>query len=299
MAYNNIINALQDYGDEEDAWRMGEVMKQKAGGRPGRAQELYYQNIDQMTWNLLAWRASNIADMEAHGGEGSGTSQVGPILADNAARLHDTQAAELDLQTSQGADNDVNTIAMTHFVHGYLALESGYYSRAASEMEAFGVSFANPVISTNYPGFNCWIAPAEEMAGHPDKADAALKAGGHFVDCWRFRADILDHRGDWIGAQTAYAAAVGLAPDLPAAWYSWGLALARHGQLAAAQAKFAAANQRGPHWADPLKAWGDALAVQSRWKDAEAKYDQALAYAPAWSALRAARARALARTKQA
>ena len=42
-----------------------------------------------------------------------------------------------------------------------------------------------------------------------------------------------------------------------------------------------------------------ALAGQGRWKDAEAKYDQALGYAPAWSALRAARARALAKTKQA
>jgi tetratricopeptide (TPR) repeat protein len=299
VAYNNVINALQDYGDEEGAWRVGEAMKAKAGGRPGRAPELYYQNIDQMVWNLQALRASNIADMEAHGGVGSGTSQLGPILADNAARLHDAQGAELSLQTSQGANKDVNTIAMTHFVHGYLALENGDFSRAASEMEAFGVSFANPVISTNYPGFNCWIAPAEEMAGHPDKADAALKAGGHFVDCWRFRGDILDHRGDWAGAQKAYAAAVGLAPDLPAAWYSWGLALARHGQLAAAQAKFAAANQRGPHWADPLKAWGDALAAQGRWKEAESKYDQALAYAPAWSALRAARARTLAKTKQA
>jgi tetratricopeptide (TPR) repeat protein len=166
-------------------------------------------------------------------------------------------------------------------------------------MEAFGAGYANPVVSSNYPGYGCWIAPAEEMAGHPDKADAALKAGGHFVDCWRFRGDILDHRGDWAGAQRAYAAAVGLAPDLPAAWYSWGQALARHGQFAAAQAKFAGANQRGPHWADPLKAWGDALAGQGRWKDAEAKYDQALGYAPAWSALRAARARALAKTKQA
>jgi tetratricopeptide (TPR) repeat protein len=137
------------------------------------------------------------------------------------------------------------------------------------------------------------------MAGHPDKADAALKAGGHFVDCWRFRGDILDHRGDWAGAQKAYAAAVGLAPDLPAAWYSWGLGLARHGQRAAAQAKFAAANERGPHWADPLKAWGDALAAQGRWKEARAKYDQALAYAPLWRALRAARALALAKTKEA
>ena len=52
--------------------------------------------------------------------------------------------------------------------------------------------------------------------------------------------------------QKAYAAAVTLAPDLPAGYYSWGVALARHGDLAGAEAKLKAANQRGPHWADPL-----------------------------------------------
>jgi tetratricopeptide (TPR) repeat protein len=299
IAYNNVINALWILGDEEAAWRVGEVMRKKAGGRPGRAPEIYYQNPDQMTWNLQAARASMVADMQASGGVGTGVTQDGPFLAIVDAWTHDPVAAEFDLQTLQGASDDPSLIAITHFVRGDLALERGQFVQAAGEMEAFGAGYANPVVSSNYPGYGCWIAPAEEMAGHPDKADAALKAGGHFVDCWRFRGDILDHRGDWAGAQRAYAAAVGLAPDLPAAWYSWGQALARHGQFAAAQAKFAGANQRGPHWADPLKAWGDALAAQGRWKDAEAKYDQALGYAPAWSALRAARARALAKTKQA
>jgi tetratricopeptide (TPR) repeat protein len=156
-------------------------------------------------------------------------------------------------------------------------------------MEAFGAAFANPIVSSNYPGYNCWIAPAEEMAGHPDKADAALKAGGHFVDCYRFRGDILDHRGDWAGAQRAYAQAVAIAPDLPAGDYSWGVALARHGDLAGAVAKLQTANQRGPHWADPLKAWGDILVRQGKRREALARYDEALKYAPAWVELRRAR----------
>jgi hypothetical protein len=42
----------------------------------------------------------------------------------------------------------------------------------------------------------------------------------------------------------AYAEAVALAPDLPAAYYSWGVALARHGDLAGAVAKLELANQR-------------------------------------------------------
>ena len=156
-------------------------------------------------------------------------------------------------------------------------------------MEVFGTGYANPVMSSNYPGYNCWIAPAEEMAGRPDKADAALKAGGHFVDCYRFRGDILDHRGDWPGARKAYAAAFALAPALPAGHYSFGLALARHGELNAAQIEYAAAHRRGPHWADPLKAWGDALAAQGLWRNAIAKYAQAAEYAPTLAALRLAR----------
>src|SRR5207302_8811143 len=109
---------------------------------------------------------------------------------------------------------------------------------AAAEMEPFGAAYANPAIAGELPGLNCWVAPAEEMAGRPDKADAAIKAGGRYVDCYRFRADILDHRGDWLGAGKAYAEAGGLAPDLPAGYYSWGLALARHGDLNGAIAKY-------------------------------------------------------------
>ena len=191
------------------------------------------------------------------------------------------------------ADKDPFTIALTHFVHGWSALDAGGGTRAAGEMEAFARMAADPAVGLQVPGYACWLAPAEEMAGHPDKADAALKAAGRFVDCYRFRADILDHRGDWPGAQRAYADAVALAPDLPAAYYSWGLALARHGDLNGALAKYAAANARGPHWADPLKAWGDALATQGRWAEADAKYAQAAPFAPKWKALHLAWAVAL------
>jgi tetratricopeptide (TPR) repeat protein len=178
---------------------------------------------------------------------------------------------------------------MIHFVRGRLALAAGNVALATTEMEAFGVAYANPAVAAQIPGYACWIALAEEAAGHPDKADAVLKSGGTFVDCYRFRGDILEGRGDWAGAQQAYADAVALAPDLPAAYYSWGVALARHGDLAGAEAKLKDANLRGPHWADPLKAWGDVLIKQGRRKEALGKYDDALKFAPAWAALKAAR----------
>ncbi|HEX4096725.1 MAG TPA: tetratricopeptide repeat protein, partial [Caulobacteraceae bacterium] len=134
-----------------------------------------------------------------------------------------------------------------------------------------------------------WAAPAEEAAGRPEKADAILNATGRFVDCYRFRGDILDHRGNWPGAQKAYADAVAIAPDLPAAYYSWGVALADHGDLKGAIAELSAAHDRGPGWADPLKAWGDVLAREGQWKPALARYDAALKLAPAWAELHQAR----------
>jgi tetratricopeptide (TPR) repeat protein len=288
-AYGNVMNTQWLLGDEEGAWRTGEIMRQIAGGRPGRATELDYQNQDVLTWNLQAWRAAVQADLGTNQGMGSNVIADGPIIADVDVRLHDPADAELQLQAARGDAKDPIIPAMTHFVHGRLATEAGEVAKAAAEMDAFATAYADKVVSNNYPGYVCWVAPTEALAGHADKADAALKAGGHYVDCARFRGDILDRRGDWAGAEKAYAEAVALVPDLPAGYYSWGVALARHGDLAGAIAKLAAANQRGPHWADPLKAWGDVLVRQGQWKAALAKYDAALKYAPAWAELHRAR----------
>lgn len=292
VAHNNVINALWLLGREEDAWRAGEDLKRFAGGRPGNAPELYYQNQDFLTWNSGAARASTLADAEAHGGVGSSVSAAAPSVADMDVRLHDFGDANLQLQTALGDTTDMTVAAMGHFIRGRMASERGDTAAAAHEMEIFYAAFANPDVGGQYPGYSCWVAPAEEAAGHPDKADAILRTAGTFVDCYRFRGDILDRRGDWAGAQQAYRAAVGLAPDLPASYYSWGLALARHGDLSGAAKMFSAANQRGPDWADPLKAWGDVLMRQGRRDDARAKYVMALPKAPAWRELRTAAAAA-------
>jgi tetratricopeptide (TPR) repeat protein len=289
VGYNNVMNSLWILGDEEGTWRAGEDMRKAAGGRPGRAPELQYQNWDMLTWNLGPVLDATVADAEANAGVGTGLATAGPTIADIDARMHDPEAAELALKTTKEDPNDPNIGAITHFVRGRLASEASDTARAASEMEAFGAAYADPAVSTQYPGYGCWIAPAEEAAGHPDKADAVLKAAGTYLDCYRFHADILDGRGDWAGAQNTYAEAVALAPDLPAAYYSWGVALAKHGDLSAAAAKLKDANQKGPHWADPLKAWGDVLVMQGKIKDALAKYDAALKYAPNWKQLKDAR----------
>jgi tetratricopeptide (TPR) repeat protein len=286
IAYNNVVNSLWILGDEEGAWRAGEDLQKAAGGRPGRAPELQYQNWDTLTWNLLPWLAALVADVDSSTGAGSTTTSSGISIADVDARLHDPAAADLALATARG--DDPAFAAVAHFVRGLLAIDT---REAVTEMEAFGTAYADPDVSSNYPGYQCWIAPAEEAAGRRDKADAILNSAGAFVDCYRFRADILDARGDWPDAQKAYAEAVALAPDLPAAYYSWGVALAKHGDLDGAAVKLHDANRRGPHWADPLKVWGDVLARQGHTREALAKYDEALKFAPNWKQLKDARER--------
>jgi tetratricopeptide (TPR) repeat protein len=137
----------------------------------------------------------------------------------------------------------------------------------------------------------CYSAVTNQKTGQPQKADAALSKLEPLtlVDCDRFRGDVLELRGDWAGAQAWYAKAAQLAPSLPAGYYSWGVALAKHGDLAGAVAKLQLAHQKGPHWADPLKVWGDVLLKQGKARDALAKYDEALKFAPNWSELKAAR----------
>ena len=286
IARSNVIEGLFDLGDEEGAWQAGEELSRAAGGRPGRAPEVYYVQFDRFTWNLSSWRNSVVTDADANSGVGTDSLSAGVQIADIDARLHDSASADLTLQTLKTDDPDPSVGAGIHFVRGLLAIDAGDTARAAAEMEAFATAYANPAVSGNYPGYDCWIGLAEDAAGHRDKADAALKGGGHFVDCYRFRADVLDRRGDWAAAQKAYAEAVALAPDLPAAYYSWGVALAKHGDLARAEAKLADANKRGPQWADPLKAWGELLAKQGKTKEALAKYDEALKYAPNWKELK-------------
>ena len=274
-------------GDEEGAWRAGMEMLRYAGGRPGRAPELWYHNFDDLTGNLLAERDAMVADRDSTGGTGQ-TFSINEQIAGIEIRLHDLVAAGQTLGLMRPNEG---LVGGSHAVRAEMAAEAGDTQSAASEIEAAATACAQSSIGRtgNCVMLICQTALFEEQGGRQDKADAALGAGGHHLDCYRFRGDILDHRGDWTGAQKAYSDAVALAPDLPAGYYSWGLALARHGDLAGAIEKLKDANQRGPHWADPLKAWGDVLARQERPKEALTKYDEALSYAPNWKQLKEAR----------
>jgi tetratricopeptide (TPR) repeat protein len=295
VARSNVINLLGGMGDEEGAWRAGNELAASAGGRRGAVNESYFAPWDALTWNLLALRDAQAADADASGGIGTTDFSVGAYIAQVDVLLHDINAAELMFQTVKTDDRDPSIAAGLHFARGLLALEIHDPARAVAEMETFGSALSNPKIATGYPLARCWIARAEEYAGHPDKADQYLKNDGTFVECHRFRGDILAGRGDWDGARKAYADAVALAPDLPAGYYSWGVALAGRGDLAGAASRLKDAHVRGPHWADPLKAWGDVLARQGKAKEALQKYAEAIRFAPEWKELKAARAALAAR----
>ena len=296
--YNNIIYALWNMGSEEASIREGEHLTQMAGGRPGRAPETMYQNYDQQLWDLTAVRAESIADMESHDGVGIFASFSGSAnlqVAQTESLLHDIDSATLRVKTTSIDEQSAPDVAIATLTKALLAEEVGDIKQAAKEWDAFAVAYNNPTVSTSNAPYLCYAAPAYEKTAQSAKADAALngplKANGtgSFVDCYRFKADVLDLRGDWAGAQSWYTKAQQLAPSIPSGYYSYGMALVRHGDLKKAAEQFRQANLTGPHWADPLKAWGDVLMQQHLVADALEKYDEAVKYAPKWKQLTQAR----------
>jgi hypothetical protein len=130
VAYNNIINTYIDFGDEEQAWKAGEEMRIKAGGRPGRVPELYYQNVDLLTWNLQPWLAALNADVTSNASGGTGSTSDGPIIADVQVRLHEPEAAELSLNLVKEDAFDPSIAAAAHLVRGRIAFEAGDMAKA-------------------------------------------------------------------------------------------------------------------------------------------------------------------------
>jgi tetratricopeptide (TPR) repeat protein len=193
VAYTNEQATLIALGEEEAAWRTGEQMRRAAGGRPGSAPEVYFGPSNRLTMNLLAELNAIAADTQAHG---ISTIFGGVTRAMAQALLHDPAAAALTLQTDN--DSTPAEVATIHVAGALAAAETGDAGRAASEMQA---AEAAPATlrggSFSQPADRCQIAPIEEAAGHPDRADAVIRSGEHFVDCQRFRGDILDGRGDW------------------------------------------------------------------------------------------------------
>lgn len=294
IGYLNIMNALNGLGREEDAIREGEQLMRAANGRPGGAPEDSYQNYDSALWDLSTERAEQIADIESHSGIGTNTMASGAEnlgVAQSEVQMHDVVAASVRLKTTPVDPMNLPDVAAAAFDRALIAQEKMQLQEAARDWDTFAQAYASPTVSTSNRADICFSAPVYEKTGQSAKADDALAAVGPLtlVDCYRFKADVFDLRGDWRAAQEWYAKAVNLAPSIPSGYYSWGVALAKHGDLAGAQEKLKDAHLKGPHWADPLKSWGDVLAMQGRREEALTKYDEALKYAPNWTELKEAR----------
>ncbi|HEY1709871.1 MAG TPA: hypothetical protein VGG10_16500 [Rhizomicrobium sp.] len=290
--YDNTMFAMSVSGDEEGAVRVGQQMIKVAGGRPGRAPEYLYDGYDQEVYDLQANRAEDLADVAATGGTGTiavGSELLGVAILD--AQLHEVDTARLRLTTTVWDSKLHRDAATAAFANALIGEEVGDFHGAAKAWDDFAVAYADPAISSGGNPGMCSAAPTYQRTGQPAKADAALaapmKAAGisTYVDCYRFKGDVLDLRGDWKDAQAWYANAVKLGPDIPSGYYSWGMALVRHGDLAGAAAKFASANAAGPHWADPLEAWGEVLMLQNRSDLALPKFAEADKHAPNWGHL--------------
>ncbi|HEY5048355.1 MAG TPA: hypothetical protein VII49_10065 [Rhizomicrobium sp.] len=292
VGYNNIMYGLSGLGDEEGVVLVGREMIKAAGGRPGNAAEFHYGDYDSTIFDIQAQRAEWLADVAATGGTtGIATGSEILIVAQLDAQLHEVDTARLRLTTAVWDPKSHADASAAAYAQALLDEEVGDLPAAAKAWDDFAATYADPVVATGNPAYMCWAAPTWQRTGQPAKADAALaapmKAVGitTFVDCYRFRGDVLDLRGHWNGARDWYAKAVKLGPDIPSGYYSWGAGLARHGDLAGAAAKFAGANHAGPHWADPLEMWGETLMRQNRSDLALAKFAEADTHAPNWGRL--------------
>jgi tetratricopeptide (TPR) repeat protein len=286
-AYNGMMYSLTVLGEEEGTVQMGEQMMRAAGGRPGRAPEVDYQRYDAAIWDLPKLRAERMADSEAASRANGAETEI-LELAETEAEMHDVEAAALRLGAARIDEQRRRDVARMMVDRALLAEEAGDLGAAAREWDRFAEQNAHPAVSSVLAQYACRAALTYEKTGQPAKADDAINAVGKlsFVDCARFRGDLLDLRGDWPGAQVWYAKAVQIAPSIPSGYYSWGMGFLRHGQLDSAAAKLEEAHKRGPHWADPLKAWGDVLLKQGKTRAARAKYNEALKYAPSWKQLK-------------
>jgi tetratricopeptide (TPR) repeat protein len=267
-----------------------------AGGRPGTAPEVEYAAYDSFVYNLLAARAELLSDVASTGGV-TAVGFSGEILsiAQIDVQLHEVDTAQLQIKTAVWDPKSHPDVAQLLFTQALLAEEVGELAAAAKSWDEYAAEYADPQVHIFSPSTMCWAAPTYERTLQRAKADAALAAPtmtvgiSTYLDCYRFKGDVADLRGDWAAAQQWYQKAVKLAPSFPSGYHSWGLALLKHGDLTGATEQLRLANQKGPNWADPLKAWGDVLMKQNNAKEALVKYDEALRYAPNWKQLKEAR----------
>ena len=119
------------------------------------------------------------------------------VVAQLDAQLHEVDTARLRLTTTVWDPKSHPDASAADYARALLDEEVGDLPAAAKAWDDFAATYADPVVSTNTPQVMCWAAPTWQRTGQSAKADAALaapmKAIGipTFVDCYRFRGDVL------------------------------------------------------------------------------------------------------------
>jgi tetratricopeptide (TPR) repeat protein len=295
IAYGNLSGAQLNMGNEEGALQTADEMEAASRRIASNVPERFHVNQDYLRMDFPAEHRLLLDDMEANRGLGTASSQDAPLDAEALERMHESRAAELELQTSPGKGSDNYVVAESAYVRGLMEIGAKHFLAAYRAVSvADKMASRSPFVATNFfAPPSCLAGWLAEMTGQPAVADADIARGGHFEDCYRFKGDIADHRGNRPQALKDYAQAVALVPSMPAGYFSWGEALMRHRDYKDAVSKFVVANAKGPHWAEPLKRWGDALVEMGRSDLALAKYEEASKYAPRWGGLYIAWGRAL------
>ncbi len=304
--YFNLVNFGAAAGGEEEAVKVSREFEHAA--RRGRwfglaAVDSLFVNVDELRLDMPLMIQESLMDYDATSGLGSTGFPAGAVIAQYYGLQHDPAAAELLLETNPDAAGEQKSILGVSApieeaaARGIVEFEAGHYPEAARHWADWDRLISNASqkdlpYRIEYRRQRCWLPIAYEMAGRREEADAAILATESLnqADCYRFRGDVYDHRGEWDRAQASYAQGLARVPSLPHVYFSWGKALLGRRQYQAAIEKLAAAHERGPHWADPLKFWGDALVGLGKKSEALAKYDEALRYAPKWDQLINARA---------
>ena len=290
-ARSNSIGTLAVMGREEQALHLGESFERDFHrGQGSSIDESWFGVPDTLRWDLRGLLNGLDIDMTASAGHGTLSTDSAPLAAIVAAQLHDPAQAEFLLQTASDRAEARYLAAMAAVARGTVALDLEHAVEAASAADQIQRTLAGAPLETRLSinaGFDCWWPLAYELAGRRADSERALAAvrSEPFVDCDRFRGDLLNVRGDWAGAVKSYEAGVARAPSLPPVYLSWARALLGRKDFAGALSKAQAAHTRGPKWADPLEVWGEALAAQGQYPAAVSQYTAAYAYAPKWGAL--------------
>jgi hypothetical protein len=140
-----------------------------------------------------------VADAEFNAGVGTQVVSSGPIIADVYARLHDSEAADLALKTAKEDPDDLGGKRP----RPQRAWSAGAGGRRHRHCRDRAGSFRRPLRTRQSlprtPATNAGLHRLRKRPGIRTKPMHSLKSAGTYVDCYRFRADILDGRGNWPG----------------------------------------------------------------------------------------------------